>query len=71
MGDICLSNEVTFLNNIADSVTPFFQVAEQCLTPDTEDEDMNELKWKLREALLDAFSSVSFCISQMAHNDIS
>jgi len=63
MGDICLSNEVAFLNNIQNSVSPFFQVAETCLTPNTNDLDLNELKLNLRDALLDAFSSSSFCIS--------
>jgi hypothetical protein len=64
MGDICLADEVNFLNNLQQTVTPFFQVAESCLTQETQDdEDIILLKSKLREALLDSFATVSFCIS--------
>jgi hypothetical protein len=64
MGDICLSSEVHFLNNIESVLQPFFQVAEQCLVDDTEDTELNLLKAKLRAALLDAFASAAFCLTQ-------
>lgn len=66
MGDICLADEANFLNNLQTTVSPFFQVAESCLVVEPEeDEDMLLLKSKLREALLDSFATVSFCISQI------
>jgi hypothetical protein len=72
MGDICLADEVNFLNNLQQTVTPFFQVAETCLTQDTQDdEDMALVKSKLREALLDSFATVSFCISQVNEQQVS
>ena len=64
MGDICLSSEVHFLNNIESVLPPFFAVAEQCLQADTHDAELNTLKAKLRAALLDAFASAAFCLTQ-------
>lgn len=71
MGDICLSDEVNFLNHLNQTVVPFFQVAETCLTDETnDDEDTKELKSKLREALLDGFATVSFCITQLNEEEV-
>ena len=65
MGDLCLSNEVLFLDNMVEILPPFIEASEQSVVESDLDQDNEDMKRKLRLALLDSFSSVTTCMTSL------
>ena len=69
MGDLSLQDEKVFLSQIKNILPPYLKVAQYSVTPNSDDLDQNESKKKLRNAILDAFNSVSTSILCITPND--